>query len=556
MTNDGGERWREESVEHDSEIGAAKIRARAYPETSSGRVTLARQDVESYDLDSLATHPPPSMLTRNDASLAVPHVRGKLAVVVFVFTLLAFVVESQLTQYVQTNLQYRHPFFLFYVVHSTFSLIFPLHLLYLKLTTSHTTSAILRGLSIAVTKHLVSEDTPRPHRFPRVAFARLVFLLTIGVTYPGLLWFAAISLASTLITTHSQSSSTFNGKHVNSSLWFSRRLGRVAVVYGGASQSEGPNESHHGSTVDTYMKPTAPLLGNLLTLVASFGYGLYQVLYKIYAALPTDPEVTSDALYQSVSPAEDNDSDESEPLARSSPSSPSSEEALYPPPFGLHPNLLTSLIGVTTFFLLGLIIPVLHMTGVEPFALPPNLKTAASIAGIALGGMVFNAGFMVLLGVWGPIVTSVGNLLTIVLMLISDIIFGSGFESLTFWSLLGSGVIVLVRRARARPSHRPHQPLLHTPGSHSHASTATHSQFEQQPTPVMSSHHLRRDTRDLSTQPFGSSYERRPDPQASPSPTSLATPSHRISYRSSSHRKREDSGSPLPNKPSAVDEIP
>ena len=37
------------------------------------------------------------MLTRND-SLTVPHVGGKLAVLVFVFTLLAFVVESQLTQ--------------------------------------------------------------------------------------------------------------------------------------------------------------------------------------------------------------------------------------------------------------------------------------------------------------------------------------------------------------------------------------------------------------------------------------------------------------------------
>ncbi|KAJ3544357.1 hypothetical protein NMY22_g2804 [Coprinellus aureogranulatus] len=424
------------------------LSGQAYPETRL-------RDVESYDLDSLATHPPPSMLTRNDASLAVPHVRGKLAVVVFVFTLLAFVVESQLTQYVQTNLQYRHPFFLFYVVHSTFSLIFPLHLLYLKLTTPHTTSAILRGLSIAVTKHLVSEDTPRPHRFPRVAFARLVFLLTIGVTYPGLLWFAAISLASVSDVTAIWNINAFFAYLISVRLfhlkWEARKLiavvlatlGTVAVVYGGASQSEGPSEPHHESTVNTYLKPTAPLLGNLLTLVASFGYGLYQVLYKIYAALPTDPEVTSDALYQSISPAEDNGSDESEPLARSSPSSPSSEEALYPPPFGLHPNLLTSLIGVTTFFLLGLIIPVLHMTGVEPFALPPNLKTAASIAGIALGGMVFNAGFMVLLGAWGPIVTSVGNLLTIVLMLISDIIFGSGFESLTFWSLIGSGVIVL-----------------------------------------------------------------------------------------------------------------
>jgi hypothetical protein len=202
-------------------------------------------------------------------------------------------------------------------------------------------------------------------------------------------------------------------------------LGTVAVVYGGASASEGHEPSHDatGSKVNTYLKPTAPLLGNLLTLVASFGYGLYQVLYKIYAALPTDPEVTSDPLYSPIAQQGDDasaDPDfdaESDPLAGSS--SPEGK-ALYPPPFGLHPNLLTSIIGLITFFVLALFIPVLHITGVERFALPGDMKTVLSIAGIALGGMVFNAGFMVLLGVWGPIVTSVGNLLTIVLMLISD----------------------------------------------------------------------------------------------------------------------------------------
>lgn len=112
----------------------------------------------------------------------------------------------------QTNLQYRHPFFLLwalssliiaprltspsYIVHSTFSLIFPLHLLYLKLTTPYTVSTILKGLSIAITKHLTPNDAPHPRRFPRTSFARLVVLMTVGVTYPGLLWFAAISLAS------------------------------------------------------------------------------------------------------------------------------------------------------------------------------------------------------------------------------------------------------------------------------------------------------------------------------------------------------------------------
>jgi len=50
---------------------------------------------------------------------------------------------------------------------------------------------------------------------------------------------------------------------------------------------------------------------------------------------------------------------------------------------------------------------------------------------------------MILLGVWGPIVTSVGSLLTIVLVFLSDIIFGGAVETITLWSLGGSGIIVV-----------------------------------------------------------------------------------------------------------------
>ena len=48
----------------------------------------------------------------------------------------------------------------------------------------------------------------------------------------------------------------------------------------------------------------------------------------------------------------------------------------------------------------------------------------------------------ILLGLWGPIVTSVGNLLTIVLVFISDIVFGGAVQTITVWSLLGSGGII------------------------------------------------------------------------------------------------------------------
>ena len=161
-------------------------------------------------------------------------------------------------------------------------------------------------------------------------------------------------------------------------------LGVIAVVYGGTTTS-----TKKGTTSGFVFKPTAPLFGNLLTLVASFVYGLYQVLYKIYAALPSDPEVVSEGLYQEIS-GEDGirDPDPGHDLGSIQ------EDAVYPPPFGFHPNLLTSVMGFFTFILLWIPIPFLHYSGVEIFRLPPNFLTVLSISGIALGGVVFIACFM------------------------------------------------------------------------------------------------------------------------------------------------------------------
>ena len=74
--------------------------------------------------------------------------------------------------------------------------------------------------------------------------------------------------------------------------WEPRRLasvllataGAAAVVYGGSSSS--PSGDADASTAQT---SAGPVVGDVLTLIASVVYGVYQVLYKIYAALPTDP---------------------------------------------------------------------------------------------------------------------------------------------------------------------------------------------------------------------------------------------------------------------------
>ena len=83
-----------------------------------------------------------------------------------------------------------------YVVHSSFSLIFPLHLLLLLATTTHTSSSLLKGLAIAISKHLSPGEKFDPFRFPLQKFIRLTLAVTFGLTIPALLWFASVSLTS------------------------------------------------------------------------------------------------------------------------------------------------------------------------------------------------------------------------------------------------------------------------------------------------------------------------------------------------------------------------
>ncbi|KAJ8457205.1 hypothetical protein ONZ45_g18407 [Pleurotus djamor] len=377
-------------------------------------------------------------------SSSTPKLNDKQAVILFIFTLLAFTLESQLTQYVQTTLQYRHPYFIFYLVHTSFALIFPVHLLYLMITSNTSPYALLNGLSLAVREHLAPGTSPSD-RFPRKAFLRLILALTLGVTCPALLWFAAISMASVSDVTAMWNMNAFFAYIFTVKIfhlqWESRRLlaviiatlGTVAVVYGGSTASN--EDPHNASMPLSSFKPSAPILGDLLTLIASAGYGLYQVLYKKYAALPSDPEVTAERLYEAL-PAED------APHGDVYDRIEDKNELIYPPPFGLHPNMLTSAIGLCTMLLLWIPLPILHYLDAEKFAWPSNAPTFLAIGGIALGGLVFNAGFMILLGVWGPIITSVGNLLTIVLVFLSDVLFGAGIQAVTTWSLVGCGAII------------------------------------------------------------------------------------------------------------------
>ncbi|KIK28563.1 hypothetical protein PISMIDRAFT_27567 [Pisolithus microcarpus 441] len=378
--------------------------------------------------------------------LYAPRLGGKSAVAVFVAVLLAFVVETQLSQFLQTTLEYRQSYFIFYTVHSCFLLSLPIHLIYLLCTTKNGLRPLLRGLRFAIVRQLTTgseEYADTRHRalpFARTAF--LVVLLTIFSSLPGLLWFAAVPLASVTDITAIWNANAFFTYVFSVKLlgmnWGALRLlavclatlGVMTVVYGGTKASPPGPES---ATKSIAHQP-APFVGDILTLVASLVYAFYQVVYKKYIALPTDPDLTSQsANYQGLYSADDADDENQTPASLK-------DEIVYPPPFGLHPNLIITSIGMCTLLVFWMPIPFLHYYGLEEFRLPTRVDTLMAIAGIAASAVVFNAGTMILLGIWGPIVTSVGSLLTIVLTFFSDMLFGT--VPLTFGGLMGTGMIV------------------------------------------------------------------------------------------------------------------
>jgi drug/metabolite transporter (DMT)-like permease len=171
-------------------------------------------------------------------------------------------------------------------------------------------------------------------------------------------------------------------------------VGVVGIVYGGVTKPENLPIAVEAIAEYAPKRLKSPLLGNLLVLLASVWYGSFQVIYKKFVALPNDPELMH----------EDHSTASFTRLSISSSTVLESEEVLDENPstlpvlpFGLHPNFFISVVGLMTVVIMALLFPVLHYIDVEKFMLPPNPRTTFCLVSIASMGLVFNAGFMVII---------------------------------------------------------------------------------------------------------------------------------------------------------------
>lgn len=105
------------------------------------------------------------------------------------------------------------------------------------------------------------------------------------------------------------------------------------------------------------------------------------------------------------------------------------QEWIPPPlPFGMHPIIVTSGIGLVTLTTVWIGLPIAHLLGWEVFEAPSNFKTVFYIFVVVFTGIIFNGCFSILLAIWGPVLASVSCLLTTVLVFIADILLGHDFQ--------------------------------------------------------------------------------------------------------------------------------
>ena len=158
-------------------------------------------------------------------------------------------------------------------------------------------------------------------------------------------------------------------------------IGVLIVAYGDATPTKHGGKS--GGSVgggDPDKTASNRVAGNLIIGVGSVLYGFYEVLYK---RLACPPEGTSPG-----------------------------RGMIFAMTFG-------SLIGCFTLFVLWIPLPILHITGLEPFALPQG-KAAWVLLISVLANATFSGSFLVLISLTSPVLSSVAALLTIFLVAIVD----------------------------------------------------------------------------------------------------------------------------------------
>lgn len=308
-----------------------------------------------------------------------------------VATLVSFTVQTELASYIQNKLGWNKAYCMLYLTHGSWSLLFPLQLLFLRLRSREPWPQFWRRHKLLVrsTAQMVQwQELDIPPSMANLSpwpyMIRTTAYITTALTVAGLSWYLAVSMTTPSDLTAIYNCSAFFAYAFSVPLLKERlRFGKSAAV---AVAIVGVLVVAYGDGTPSAV-PGAPdpsgnrrLFGNLIIGVGSVLYGLYEVLYKRYGCPP---------------------------------------EGISPGRGVIFANTFASLMGTFTLLVLWLPLPVLHVLGLEIFELPTG-QTAWLLFISVIMNMIFSGSFLVLISLTSPVLSSVAALLTIFIVAIVD----------------------------------------------------------------------------------------------------------------------------------------
>ncbi|KAK9467024.1 hypothetical protein V1512DRAFT_144440 [Lipomyces arxii] len=307
-----------------------------------------------------------------------------------VVALAAFVMQTEAVTYIEQDLKFQKPIFMLYVTHSSWIIMFPLQLIFLNfLSPRHSFSYIFTKHQRVVTSTLdVIASRNNAKVSPLRYLIRTVIFITFALTIAGSTWYISENLTTPSDVTAIYNCSAFFAyvfsvpilkERFNWVKTFSVVLaiiGVLIVAYGDSLSILSSNNE----TLSPGEEASNRLFGNIIIGVGAVMYGLYEVLYKRFACPPPTVSARRATLFANV--------------------------------FG-------SCVGLFTLTCLWVLLPILHILGVEEFEVPKG-ETLLILIFSVLANVAYSGSFLILMSLTSPVISSVAALLTIFLVALTD----------------------------------------------------------------------------------------------------------------------------------------
>ncbi|GBB91876.1 hypothetical protein RclHR1_01930018 [Rhizophagus clarus] len=320
----------------------------------------------------------------------------------------SFVIQTELAQFVQTGINFHKPYFILWIAHSCYVIILPLQFMFRLDPIQYLEEFFNVGVELAstvkptyysaLTRNRATEESDEHNINNSEDFTSIMQILTSGyyrsviiyilntsflfsfcLCIVGYIWYIAVNLTTMAKLTAIYNTSCFWAYAfsiilLNESIKLEKVLATFLSIAGVVIMTYFTKEDKDNGHLDNSM---IILMGDLLACFGALMFGLYQVLYKKLGSPPI--------------------------------------------PSFLFANTITGLIGIHTFFILWIPIPLLHYTGIELFELP-DAGTFGYILLIALAGVFFNASYLLVIALTSPLFAAIGIMLTIPIVAWVDLI--------------------------------------------------------------------------------------------------------------------------------------